>query len=151
MIYKLRDLLGVEDMGGTMRLGAYPTELEEGSFAHQAYGTQSISERHRHRYEVNQEFTDRNVERGRPEVSPVMSPDGKFVEMVEYVRTIPWFVACQFHPEYKSRPLEPAPVVSGVRQAAAYKARIGPEPKSDSRQPDSAGCLRSRVRNPLTG
>jgi len=107
VIYKLRDLLGVDEMGGTMRLGAYPTDLKANSFAHQAYGTLSISERHRHRYEVNQEFVPQ-LESGGMVISG-LSPDGKFVEMVEHPDH-PWFVACQFHPEYKSRPLNPHPL-----------------------------------------
>jgi len=107
VIYKLRDLLGVDEMGGTMRLGAYPTELTANSFAHRAYGTRSISERHRHRYEVNQEYLPQLKEAGM--VISGLSPDGKFVEMVEH-EDHPWFVACQFHPEYKSRPLNPHPL-----------------------------------------
>ena len=107
VIYKLRDLLGVDEMGGTMRLGAYPTDLKANSFAHQAYGELSISERHRHRYEVNQEFLEPLKEAGL--VISGLSPDGKFVEMVEHANH-PWFVACQFHPEYKSRPLAPHPL-----------------------------------------
>ena len=107
VIYKLRDLLGVDEMGGTMRLGAYPTDLMANSFAHQAYGTRSISERHRHRYEVNQEYLPQLKQAGL--VISGLSPDGKFVEMVEH-ENHPWFVACQFHPEYKSRPLNPHPL-----------------------------------------
>jgi CTP synthase len=107
VIYKLRDLLGVDEMGGTMRLGAYPTELESGSFAHRAYGSDRISERHRHRYEVNQEFSAQLEAAGLR--TSGRSPDGKFVEIVEYADH-PWFLACQFHPEYKSRPLSPHPL-----------------------------------------
>ena len=119
IIYKLRDLLGVEEMGGTMRLGAYPTELAEGSFAHRAYGRREISERHRHRYEVNQEFLPQLSEAGVRFTG--MSPDGKFVEMIEY-GDHPWFVACQFHPEYKSRPLNPHPLFREF-VAASYRKR----------------------------
>jgi CTP synthase len=119
VIYKLRDLLGVDEMGGTMRLGAYPTDLEQDSFAHKAYGTRSISERHRHRYEVNQEFMPQLEQAGLKITG--MSPDGKFVEMVEY-DDHPWFVACQFHPEYKSRPLDPHPLFRDF-VAAAYRVR----------------------------
>jgi CTP synthase len=119
VIYKLRDLLGVDELGGTMRLGAYPARLETGSFAQRAYGTPEISERHRHRYEVNQEFLPRLQQAGM-KVSGV-SPDGRFVEMVEY-GDHPWFVACQFHPEYKSRPLAPHPLFREF-VAAAYRNR----------------------------
>jgi CTP synthase len=119
VIYKLRDLLGVEEMGGTMRLGAYPTVLTPDSFAHRAYGADNISERHRHRYEVNQEFLPQ-LEAAGLRVSG-KSPDGKFVEMVEYADH-PWFVACQFHPEYKSRPLDPHPLFREF-VAASYRNR----------------------------
>jgi len=119
VIYKLRDLLGVDDMGGTMRLGAYPTELADGSFAHRAYGRRAISERHRHRYEVNQEFLPPLKQAGMCFTG--MSPDGKFVEIVEY-EDHPWFLACQFHPEYKSRPLVPHPLFREF-VAASYRNR----------------------------
>jgi CTP synthase len=119
VIYKLRDLLGVEEMGGTMRLGAYPTKLVRDSFAHRAYGRTSISERHRHRYEVNQEFLPQ-LEAGGLRFSG-LSPDGKFVEIVEYADH-PWFLACQFHPEYKSRPLDPHPLFREF-VAASYRRR----------------------------
>jgi CTP synthase len=119
VIYKLRDLLGVDDMGGTMRLGAYPTELADGSFANRAYGRRAISERHRHRYEVNQEFMPQLKQAGMCFTG--MSPDGKFVEIVEY-EDHPWFLACQFHPEYKSRPLVPHPLFREF-VAASYRNR----------------------------
>jgi CTP synthase len=115
VIYKLRDLLGVEEMGGTMRLGAYPCKIDEGSRAHEAYGEREISERHRHRYEVNKEFVDPLTEEGL-RISG-MSPDRKFVEMVE-IREHPWFLACQFHPEFKSRPLNPHPLFRQFIRAA---------------------------------
>ena len=120
VIYKLRDLLGVDEMGGTMRLGAYPTDLMANSFAHQAYGTRSISERHRHRYEVNQEYLPQLKEAGL--IISGLSPDGKFVEMIEH-EDHPWFVACQFHPEYKSRPLNPHPLFREFVAAACRQRR----------------------------
>ncbi|ANM29488.1 CTP synthetase [Acidobacteria bacterium Mor1] len=107
VIFKLRDLLGVDDLGGTMRLGAYPCDLAEGSFARTAYGEPLISERHRHRYEVNHEYIDQLEQNGMRVTGK--SPDGKFVEIVE-IADHPWFLACQFHPEYKSRPLSPHPL-----------------------------------------
>ena len=119
VIFKLRDLLGVEEMGGTMRLGAYPTELAEGSFAREAYGQSLISERHRHRYEVNHEYLPQLQQAGLKIAG--RSPDGKFVEMVEY-EDHPWFLACQFHPEYKSRPLDPHPLFREFI-AASYRRR----------------------------
>jgi CTP synthase len=120
VIYKLRDLLGVDEMGGTMRLGSYAADLAEDSFARRAYGKKRINERHRHRYEVNQEFVARLEAAGMRVTG--LSPDGKFVEIVEYPDH-PWFLACQFHPEYKSRPLEPHPLFRDF-VAAAYRHRV---------------------------
>jgi CTP synthase len=119
VIFKLRDLLGVEDMGGTMRLGAYPTQLAPDSAAYRAYGTENISERHRHRYEVNHEYLPQLEAAGLRITG--RSPDGKFIEMVEYAEH-PWFVACQFHPEYKSRPLDPHPLFREF-VASSYRYR----------------------------
>src|SRR5690606_23703788 len=92
--------------GGTMRLGAYPCLLGEGTRAAGAYGTTEISERHRHRYEVNPAYRERLAAAGL--VLSGLSPDGKLVEMIE-LRDHPWFVGCQFHPELKSRPNRPHP------------------------------------------
>ena len=117
VIYKLRDLLGVDDLGGTMRLGAYPANLAKESLARQAYGEDVAIDRHRHRYEVNQEFLPKLIASGM-KVSG-LSPDGKFVEIVEYPAH-PWFLACQFHPEYKSRPLAPHPLFREF-VAASYR------------------------------
>jgi CTP synthase len=115
VIYKLRELLGVEELGGTMRLGAYPCHLEDGSLARKIYGAAEIRERHRHRYEVNQKYLPELVAHGL-KISGI-SPDGKFIEMVELVDH-PWYVGCQFHPEYKSKPTEPHPLfVSYIRAA----------------------------------
>ena len=121
IIYKLRDLLGVEELGGTMRLGAYPCRLKEGSLARRIYGAAEISERHRHRYEVNQKYLPTLIEHGL--VVSGLSPDGKFVEMVE-LTDHPWFLGCQFHPEYKSKPTEPHPLfVSYIAAALAFRQR----------------------------
>jgi len=121
VIYKLRDLLGVEEMGGTMRLGAYPCELAAGTMARRIYDEPAISERHRHRYEVNQKYLAKLKEHGL--VVSGLSPDGKFVEMVE-LPDHPWFLGCQFHPEYKSKPTEPHPLfVSYIGAALAEKRR----------------------------
>jgi CTP synthase len=121
VIYKLRDLLGVEELGGTMRLGAYPCRLKEGTLARRIYGAPEISERHRHRYEVNQKYLQTLTEHGL--VISGLSPDGKFVEMVE-LPDHPWFLGCQFHPEYKSKPTEPHPLfVSYIAAALAEKER----------------------------
>ncbi len=121
VIYMLRDLLGVEELGGTMRLGAYPCVLEEGSLAHEIYGQKEISERHRHRYEVNQKYLEALTAAGLKVAG--MSPDGKFVEMVE-LPGHPWFLGCQFHPEYKSKPTAPHPLfVSYIKAALAEQGR----------------------------
>ncbi len=115
VIYKLRELLGVEELGGTMRLGAYPCLLETDSLAHQIYQRKEISERHRHRYEFNREYEQVLVSNGL--LISGNSPDGNFVEIIE-LADHPWFLACQFHPEFKSRPLEPHPVFTSFIQAA---------------------------------
>jgi CTP synthase len=105
--------------GGTMRLGAYPCVLTENSFAYKAYGAKEISERHRHRYEFNNSFKDMLVKNGL-KISGI-SPDGELVEIIE-IENHPWFFGCQFHPEFKSRPLEPHPVFSAFI-AAAYREK----------------------------
>ncbi|MCZ6746710.1 MAG: CTP synthase [Acidobacteria bacterium] len=112
---KLRELAGVDEMGGTMRLGTYPCILEAGSLAARAYGKREIDERHRHRYEFNLEFRAGMEEKGLRFTG--MSPDGKFVEIVE-LEDHPWYLACQFHPEFKSRPLAPHPLFKGFIAAA---------------------------------
>ncbi len=95
------------DKGGTMRLGAYSGVLKEGTFAHRAYRTDKISERHRHRYEFNNEFRSRLEEKGL--VISGTSPNGELVEITE-LKDHPWFLGCQFHPEFKSRPMSPHPL-----------------------------------------
>jgi len=107
VIYKLRDLIGVDALGGTMRLGKYPCNLADNSIVREAYGVESIDERHRHRYEVNPEYVPKLEEQGFRVTG--RSPDGKFVEIIE-LEGHPWFVGCQFHPEYKSRPVAPHPL-----------------------------------------
>ena len=97
----------VDDMGGTMRLGAYPCKLEPGSKAHAAYQAREISERHRHRWEFNNTYREALEEAGL--VLSGVSPDGRLVEVVE-LPDHPWFLGCQFHPEFKSRPLKPHPL-----------------------------------------
>lgn len=104
----------VHGYGGTMRLGAYDCVLKKGSKAEKAYGAEKISERHRHRYEVNNEYIDRIAEKGL--VFSGMSPDGMLAEIVELPQ-LDWFVACQFHPEFKSRPERPHPLFKGLIDA----------------------------------
>jgi CTP synthase len=121
VIFKLRDLIGVEALGGTMRLGKYPCELSAGSHAARAYGEALISERHRHRYEVNQEHLPLLKERGMSFTG--MSPDRKFVEMIELHGDHPWFLGCQFHPELKSKPFACHPLFRDfIRAARAHRA-----------------------------
>ena len=121
VIYKLRELLGIGEMGGTMRLGAYPCVLEKESLAQRIYGETEISERHRHRYEYNREYEEILTSYGL-KISG-NSPDKNFVEIVE-ISDHPWFLACQFHPEFKSRPLKPHPLfVSFIQAAAEHRAR----------------------------
>jgi CTP synthase len=106
------------DKGGTMRLGAYPCNIKEGTAAYTAYGVSNISERHRHRYEFNNAYID-SLEAGGLVVSGT-SPDGELVEMVE-IKDHPWFLGCQFHPEFKSRPMDPHPLFREfIRASLAY-------------------------------
>ena len=115
VVFKLRDLLHVDVMGGTMRLGAYPCNLEAGSLAASVYGQETISERHRHRYEVNTAYVERLEAAGLKFSGK--SPDGTFMEIVE-LPGHPYFIACQFHPEFKSKPLAPHPLFSAFIAAA---------------------------------
>ena len=107
IIYKLRELIGVEEMGGTMRLGAWECVMEPDSLAARAYGTTKISERHRHRYEFNREFEKALTDAGLRLTGS--SESGTYVEIVE-LPDHPFFLGCQFHPEFKSKPLEPHPL-----------------------------------------
>ncbi|HEY3131975.1 MAG TPA: CTP synthase [Acidobacteriota bacterium] len=131
VIYKLRELLGIEEMGGTMRLGAYPCILEEGSLAARMYGQREISERHRHRYEFNREYEELLVSYGL-KISG-NSPDRNFVEIIE-LPDHPWFLACQFHPEFKSQPLRPHPLFAGFIRAAVERKYGTPWPKKTEEQ-----------------
>jgi CTP synthase len=123
IIYKLRDLLGVDDLGGTLRLGSYACQLRPGSKAHALYGSDVIHERHRHRYEFNCLYEQTLTENGLEIVG--RSLDGKFVEIIE-LPAHPWYVAVQFHPEFKSKPLKPHPLFAGFVQAGhAHKVAAG--------------------------
>jgi CTP synthase len=109
------------DLGGTMRLGAYPAELERGSRVAAIYGTTEISERHRHRYEVNTRYRNRLEQHGMRFCG--MSPDGLLPEMIEY-QDHPWFIGVQFHPELKSRPFAPHPLFASFVGAALEQSRL---------------------------
>jgi CTP synthase len=115
VIYKLRDLLDVDDLGGTMRLGRYACELTPGSLAARIYGTSLVHERHRHRYEFNCLYEAALLSKGM-RVSG-RSPDGKFVEIAE-LPSHPWFLAVQFHPEFQSKPLTPHPLFASFVEAS---------------------------------
>src|SRR3989441_4557226 len=115
VIYKLRDLLDVNDLGGTMRLGRYACELAPGSLAHRIYGVPLIHERHRHRYEFNCLYEQAVCSAGL-KISG-RSPDGKFVEIAE-LPDHPWYLAVQFHPEFQSRPLKPHPLFASFIEAS---------------------------------
>ena len=144
VIYKLRELRGIDELGGTMRLGAWTARLKPGSFAHQAYGNQEISERHRHRYEFNREYEETLVGHGL-ELTGV-TPDGTYVEIVE-IRDHPWFLGCQFHPEFKSRPLEPHPLFTAFVNAA-YRYRVK---RLGSKQSGAVAAERVAASGAVTG
>ena len=106
---------GVVNIGGTLRLGAYPCKLKENSLAHKLYGATDISERHRHRYEVNNDYREELESHGM--TLSGQSPDGRIVEMVE-ISDHPYFIGTQGHPEFKSRPNKPHPLFRGLIMAA---------------------------------
>jgi CTP synthase len=127
VIYKLRELLGVDEMGGTMRLGSWPCRIEPDSLAERAYGRVDIDERHRHRYEFNCDYEHKLVTAGLRITG--RTPDGAYVEVVE-VPDHPWFLGCQFHPEFKSKPLAPHPLFAAFIAAANRHhaaGRVAPE------------------------
>jgi CTP synthase len=120
IIYKLRELRGIDELGGTMRLGAWTCKLEPNSQAANAYGALEISERHRHRYEFNREYEAVLVGGGLRITGS--TPDGTYVEIVE-IPDHPYFLGCQFHPEFKSKPLEPHPLFSAFIKASYESGR----------------------------
>jgi CTP synthase len=140
VIYKLRELLGVDEMGGTMRLGAWPCVLEAGSFAERAYGVNEISERHRHRYEFNREYEDALIGAGL-RISG-KTPDGMYIEIVE-VPEHPWFLGCQFHPEFKSKPMAPHPLFAAFVAACKVNRQRRESGEESVEVPAGAGQLRT--------
>ncbi len=136
VIFKLRDLVDVEELGGTMRLGAWDCRLKTGSLASEIYGgADVISERHRHRFEFNPAYKEK-LEAGGLVFSGI-SPNRKFVEMIELPRDIhPFFIGCQFHPEYKSKPLAAHPLFHSFVQAA-WKNRVASENLKEDVSPDT--------------
>jgi CTP synthase len=133
VIYKLRELKGIDTLGGTMRLGAYPCMLAENSFARQAYGSREISERHRHRYEFNREYEAVLKKNGLRLTGE--TPDGVYVEICE-LPGHPWYLGCQFHPEFKSKPLEPHPLFRAFVGAALEHRRRKAHHHTASEEPD---------------
>jgi CTP synthase len=127
LIYKLRDLLGVDELGGTMRLGTYACDLASGSLAQRVYGASRIYERHRHRYEFNCLYESTLVEHGL-RISG-RSPDGKFVEIAE-LPGHPWYLAVQFHPEFKSKPTHPHPLFASFVEAACQHKTAHAQPST---------------------
>ncbi len=122
VVHLMEDQKSVDDLGGTMRLGAYPCVLKEDTLARSAYGADDISERHRHRYEVNNKYRDQL--QGKGLILSGLSPDEKLVEMIE-LKKHPWFVGCQFHPEFKSTPLNPHPLFRDfIKVALEYKSSL---------------------------
>ena len=111
---------GIEDIGGTLRLGSYPCVLDPDSKAFALYGKETIHERHRHRYEVNNDYRNALAERGMKLCG--ISPDGRIIEMIE-IPDHPWFIATQAHPELKSRPNRPHPLFKGFVEASIQTAR----------------------------
>lgn len=120
VIHLMESQKDIHELGGTMRLGAYPCIIKEGTLARKTYNRSEISERHRHRFEVNNQFR-KNFEENGMNLSG-LSPDGELVEIME-LADHPWFLGCQFHPEFKSTPLEPHPLFSGfINSALKYKS-----------------------------
>ncbi len=120
VIHLMEEQIGVSRKGGTMRLGAYPCTLAKGTFAQKAYGSMEISERHRHRYEFNNKNRNILVEKGL--VLSGVYKEGDLVEIVE-ITDHPWFVGCQFHPEFKSKPLNPHPLFRSFVAAALHNKK----------------------------
>ncbi len=121
VIHLMADQAALEDKGGTMRLGAYPCTIQDGTLAHKAYGVHEVRERHRHRYEFNNAYREVLAKHGL--VLSGVSPDGRLVEIVE-LPSHPWFLATQFHPEFMSRPHHPHPLFSSF-VAAALRRKCG--------------------------
>jgi CTP synthase len=139
VFYMLRELLGTDLMGGNMRLGAFPCVLDEDSLAGRIYGKREISERHRHRYEFNREYEKILTSYGMKFSGN--SPDRNFVEIME-LPGHPWFLGCQFHPEFKSKPFQPHPLFSGfVAAGLAFKRE-----RAARAAPGEAALIASAVR-----
>jgi CTP synthase len=140
IIYKLRELRGIDELGGTMRLGAWECKLQPGSHAQEAYDALEISERHRHRYEFNREYEA--ILTGAGLKITGSTPDGTYVEIVELPKeTHPYFLGCQFHPEFKSKPLEAHPLFKSF-VGASYANRV--QQKAEKANASAELFLRAR-------
>jgi len=141
VFYMLRELLGTDIMGGNMRLGAYPCNLEPDSLAARIYGKSDISERHRHRYEFNREYEEIICSYGMKFSGN--SPDRNFVEIAE-LPDHPWFLGCQFHPEFKSKPLQPHPLFASFI-SASYQHKLGRAMSAEESAPAEIAVKKSRI------
>ena len=141
VFYMLRELLGTDIMGGNMRLGAYPCNLEPDSLAARIYGKSDISERHRHRYEFNREYEEIICSYGMKLSGN--SPDRNFVEIAE-LSDHPWFLGCQFHPEFKSKPLQPHPLFASFI-SASYQHKLGRAMSAEESAPAEIAVKKSRI------
>ena len=121
VIHIMEEQIGIDKKGGTMRLGAYPCILKEGTHAKELYGTEKISERHRHRYEYNNLYKERLEAEGL--MCTGTPPNGNLVEIVEYEKH-PYLIGAQFHPELKSRPNRPSPLFIGLVKAAKENRKL---------------------------
>jgi CTP synthase len=130
VIHIMADQQEVTNLGGTMRLGAYPAVLQRGSLARKIYRTENISERHRHRFEFNNDYREAFEKKGM--TLSGKSPDGKLVEIIE-ITDHPYFVATQFHPEFKSRPIAPHPLFKEFIAAAVSWVKAS-APKTKKKQ-----------------
>ncbi|MBI1358151.1 MAG: CTP synthase [Acidobacteria bacterium] len=139
VFFKLRELKGVEDLGGTMRLGSWPCVLSPGTLAYQCYGKTRIEERHRHRYEFNREFDEPITSKGM--VISGETPDKTYVEICE-LPGHPWYLGCQFHPEFKSKPLEPHPLFASFVGAAGVRRSSR---DAERRRSEESQFLRARA------
>jgi CTP synthase len=140
VVHLMEGQKGLKDKGATMRLGAYPCTLAPGSLAAKVYGTSEISERHRHRYEVNNDYREQ-LERGGLVLSG-LSPDKRLVEMVELPQSVhPYFIGCQFHPEFKSKPHAPHPLFTRFVEAALVRASASARPATEAPTSTSTGVV----------
>ena len=139
VIALLPDQNGIEDIGGTLRLGAYPCILDKTTKAYELYGSEEIHERHRHRYEVNNDFRRILTDNGL--TLSGLSPDGRIVEMIE-LKDHPFFIATQAHPELKSRPNRPHPLFRGLKVLQPVLFLL---PSSMMEQPNPSKCHRHAV------